>query len=355
MISFEHPSLLYLLLLIPAITGLWFLTRWARVRKLRKFGNPDVLANLMPDASKYMPGVKLAVEMVAIAAIVIALARPVANIGDTSAAAEEAVKSRGIEIMVCFDVSNSMRASSTDNPNGISRLDKAKHILEKLIDKMGNDKIGLIVFAGDAYTQLPITSDYVSAKMFLESISTGMVPTQGTAIGAAIEMAAASFSPDDKFPKAIVVITDGENFEDNAADAAKSAARNGIRVDVIGVGTTEGAPIPVNSSRTEFMRDNDGKEVITALNEEMAQEIAQAGDGIYISGNNPNAVGQLDDNLSELGEAEFTRITRSPAAEQFNLLAWIALILVIVDMFTLNRKISWLRRFTFFTKKTEKK
>ncbi len=355
MISFEHPSLLYLLLIIPAIVGLWFLSRWARVRKLKKFGNPDILATLMPDASKYMPGVKLAVEMVAIAAIVIALARPVANISDPSSAAEEAVKSRGIEIMVCLDVSNSMLASSTDNPDGLSRLDKGKHILEKLIDKMGNDKVGLIVFAGDAYTQLPITSDYVSAKMFLESISTGMVPTQGTAIGAAIEMAASSFTPEDKFPKAIVVITDGENFEDNASDAARSAARNGIRVDVIGVGTTQGAPIPVNTSHTKYMHDADGKEIITALNEDMAKDIAKAGDGIYLSGNNPNVVNQLDENLSELGEAEFTRITRSPAAEQFNLFAWIALILVIIDMFTLNRKISWLRRFTFFTKNSVKK
>lgn len=349
MISFVYPTLLYLLLLIPAIVGLWFWARWSGKRNLRKFGNIAILSHLMPDASKYMGGVKLAVEMVALAAMIIALARPIAN--NTGAeGASETVTSRGIELMVCLDVSNSMLASSTNNPSGQSRLNKAKNILEKIIDKMSNDKIGLIVFAGDAYTQLPITSDYISAKMFLSSINTGIVPTQGTAIGTAIDMAASSFTPDSDMPKAIVVITDAENFEDDAVGAAKSAEKSGIRVDVVGVGTTEGAPIPLNSSHTEFMRDENGQEVITALNETMGEEIAKAGGGIYLNANNPSVVTDLDDNLNNLGDAEFTRKHHSPAAEQFNILAWIALVFVVIDLFILNRKIKWLTRYNFFSK-----
>ncbi len=349
MISFVYPGLLYLLLLIPAIVGLWLWARWSGKRNLRKFGQISILRHLMPDASKYMGGIKLAVEMVALAAMIIALARPIAK-NASAEGTNETVTSRGIELMVCLDVSNSMLASSTNNPSGQSRLNKAKNILEKIIDKMSNDKIGLIVFAGDAYMQLPITSDYISAKMFLSSINTGIVPTQGTAIGAAIDMAASSFTPDSDMPKAIVVITDAENFEDDAAGAAKSAEKSGIRVDVVGVGTPEGAPIPLNSQHTEFMRDKNGQEVITALNETMGEEIAKAGGGIYLNANNPSVVTDLDDNLDNLGNAEFTRKHHSPAAEQFNILAWLALILVVVDLFILNRKIKWLTRYNFFSK-----
>lgn len=348
MITFVYPGLLYLLLIIPAIVGLWFWARWASRRRLRRFGKANVLRHLMPDASRYMGGVKLTVEMLAVAALVILLARPIAT--NVSGSATEKTTARGIELMVCLDVSNSMMASSTNSPGGQSRLARAKNILEKIIDKMSNDKIGLIVFAGDAYTQLPITSDYISAKMFLSGIDTGMVPLQGTAIGAAIDMAANSFTPDTKMPRAIVVITDAENFEDDAVAAARQCAKDGIRVDVVGVGTPEGAPIPLNASRTEFMKDFEGNEVVTALNPALGQEIAKAGDGIYISGNDPSVVTDLDDNLNELGEAEFTRLRRSPAAEQFNILAWIALGLIVVDIFILRRKIGWLARYTFFTK-----
>lgn len=349
MITFLNPGLLYLLLLIPAIVGIWLWARWSGNRNLRKFGKPHVLAHLMPDASRYMGGVKLTVQMLALAALVICLARPVAK--DNSGAATEKAKSAGIELMVCLDVSNSMLASSTNSPGGQSRLDRAKNILEKIIDKMSNDKIGLIVFAGDSYTQLPITSDYISAKVFLSAITTGMVPTQGTAIGAALEMAESSFTPDTKMPKAIVLITDAENFEDDAVSAARACSRNGIRVDVVGVGTPEGAPIPINASRTEFMRDAEGKEVVTALNPKLGEEIAQAGKGIYLSGNSNGVVKDLSNNLDELGKAEFTRVHHTAAAEQFNIFAWIALILVVVDIFVLNRKIKWLTRYNFFSKK----
>lgn len=349
MISFAYPGLLYLLLLIPVTVGLFWLSRLARRRRLRRYGNPAVLAPLMPEASRYMPWVKLTVAMLVLAFLVIVLARPRATstLEDT---ARETENSRGIEIMLCLDVSNSMLASSTDDPNGIQRLDRAKHLLEQLIKSLRDDRIGLIVFAGDAYTQLPITSDYISANMFVNSVSTSMVPTQGTAIGTAIDMAMNSFTPDDKTGRAIVIITDGENFEDDATDAARRAADSGVTVDVIGLGTTKGAPIVLDRSKGVYMKDVEGTQIVTALNEAEARKIAKAGKGIYVSGNSSSAVKDIDSQLDTLAKKDFMRTVYSPQSEQFQIFAWFALISLVVYSLTVTRKISWLRRFNFFTK-----
>ncbi len=242
-----------------------------------------------------------------------------------------------------------MLASSTDDAAGISRLQRAKFILEKLIDKMNNDKVGLIVFAGDAYTQLPITSDYISAKMFINSITTDMVPTQGTAIGAALEMAMNSFTPTDDMGKAIVLLTDAENFEDNAVDAAKRAAGAGIQVDVIGLGTGRGARIPVGNGRY-MINPMTGEEVVTRHDESTGAEIAKAGKGIYVNGASTSAINAVDTKMDELEQKEFERKSFSPQSEQFPIVAWIALILLVADVFVVTRKISWLKKYRFFTK-----
>lgn len=344
MVSFAYPYLLYLLLAILVFVGFFLLARVARRRNLIKFGHLSTLNHLMPDASKYVPAVKIAIQMIVVAALVIVLARPRAG------AKEEVSNVRGIEVMVALDVSNSMLASSTDDPNGISRLQRAKHVLEKLIDKIDNDKVGLIVFAGEAYTQLPITSDFVSAKVYLNSISTEMVPTQGTAIGSAISMAIHSFSPNDDIQKAIVVITDGENQVGDAVAVAKEAEKQGIQVDVIGLGSGKGAPIPLNSQKNTFLKDNEGHVVTTYLNEQMAQEIADAGKGIYVNGAASSAVNEISDQLDTLAKSDLEKVVYSSSAEQFPVFAWIALFLLIVDFFILDRKIGWLRRFNFFTK-----
>lgn len=245
-----------------------------------------------------------------------------------------------------------MLASSTDDEAGISRLQRAKFLLEKLIDKMQNDKVGLIVFAGDAYTQLPITSDYISAKMFINNISTDMVPTQGTAIGAALDMAMNSFTPDDKMGKAIIVITDGENFEDNAVEEAKRAAHAGIQVDVVGLGSGRGVRIPVG--RNNYMiNPATGEEVMTKLDEATASEIAKAGKGIYVNGSTSSALNDIDSKMDELEQGEFARKTFSPQSEQFPVFAWIALLLLIIDSITVTRKISWLKKYRFFSKEEE--
>lgn len=354
MLSFAYPQLLYLLLAIPVIAALYFQSRLSRRSRLRRFGQLKVVRAMMPDSSRYMGWIKLTIECLALAFIIIALARPYTTGGDTASQTEEETVSRGIEVMICVDVSNSMLASSTDDPRGVSRLQRAKFILEKLIDKMHDDKVGLIVFAGDAYTQLPITSDYISAKMFLNGINTDMVPTQGTAIGAAIDMAINSFTPDSDFRKAIIVITDGENFEDNAVEEARRAASAGIQVDVIGIGGGKGSPIPMSGG--EYLKDQQGQVVMTALNESMAKEIAQAGDGVYLSGGSSSVVGDLDSHLDKLGKTEFKRRTAASAAnELFPIAAILAIMMLVIDGLLPYCKISWLRDINFFTKQTSGK
>lgn len=344
MMSFAYPGLLYLLLLIPAIAGLFVWAQLARRAKLRRFGRPEVLEPLMPDASKYKPWIKITLQLLAIAALVVVLARP--RYGEK----EEMEQGRGIEVMIAFDVSRSMLASSNDDPAGISRLQRAKHILEKLIDKLDNDKVGLIVFAGEAYTQLPVTGDFMSAKMYLNSLTPDMVPTQGTAIGQAISMAINGFSPNDDMRKAIVIITDGENHEGDAIDMAHQAKDRGIQVDVIGVGSGKGAPIPLNAKKGEFLKDASGQPVTTALDEQMAREIAKAGGGEYDNGSSASAVSDLCDALDKLEKSDFEKVSYKASAEQFPLFAWIALALILADVFVLDRKIGWLKKINFFTK-----
>ena len=340
--TFAYPYLLYLLLLVPIVFGLWYWARIARRAKLRRYGQLKHLQHLMPEASKYMPAVKITLELLALASLIVAVARPRAG------EKEEVESTSGIEVMIAFDVSRSMLASSTDDPNGVSRLQRAKYILNRLIDKLDHDKVGLIVFAGEAYTQLPITTDFLSARMYLDEISTDMVPTQGTAIGTAINMCIHSFSPDEDINKAIIVITDGENHEGDALEMAKYAKGLGIEVDVIGVGSLKGAPIPLDSSRGEVLKDNSGAPVTTYLNEGMAKEIASAGGGVYISGSGSKAVDQLVESLDQIKKSDLQHVTYKASAEQFPVFVWMAVILLVVDAFVMPRKIGWLKRFTFF-------
>lgn len=342
MFSFANLEYLYLLLLIPVIAVLFLWSRAKRKKSIAKFGRKAVVETLMPDVSTYKPWIKLTLELLALAAIVIVLARPRAG------ARTSTTTTRGIEVMVALDVSNSMRASCSDNPDDMSRLERSKMILEKLIDKFENDRVGLIVFAGNAYVQMPITSDYLSAKMYLSSINTNMVPTQGTAIGAAINLAMNSFSKNKKCQKSIIVITDGENHEDDAVGAAKDAAKNGIQVNVVGMGATNGAPIPMSNGG--YLKDNDGQVVTTFLNEKMASDIAAAGKGVYVSGAAGDALETLQDSLNKLAKSNLSQVTYSQRDEQFPIFAWIAILLIIADMFVSERKNSWLKKYNFFTK-----
>lgn len=343
MFDFAYPRNLLTLLAVVAF-GLLFW--WAQVsdkRKLKRFGQLKVLMPLMPDVSKYMPRVKITLRLLALIAIALILARPRAGKAEPHQSRVD-----GIEIMIAFDVSNSMLASSTDNPNGMSRLDQARLLLEKLIDKLHNDKVGLVVFAAESKTQMPLTTDYFTAKMYLSELSPSMVGIQGTSITDAIKMSSNSFSPTDSIHKAIILITDAENHEGDAITAAKAAAEKGIQVDVVGVGTTKGMPIPIGNN--DYLRDSEGTVVLTSFDEKQAEEIAKAGNGMYVNGASAKALDTLTSTLDNLDKTQFKSVKYKASAEQFPTFAWIALILLLIDSFVVDRKISWLKGINFFTK-----
>lgn len=344
MFDFAYPVHLYLLNLIVLFALLYIWARASRIRKLRRFGQPAIVAHLMPDASRYQPTIKITLELIVLAALVIVVARPRAGQKETE------TNVNGIEIMLAFDVSNSMLASSTDDPNGISRLDRARLNLERIVDKLENDKVGMVIFAGEPKLQLPLTTDYISAKMYLNDLSPELISYQGTSLAEAIKMSAESFSGSEDVHKAIILITDAEDHEGAAVDAAKAAADAGIQVDVVGLGSAKGAPIPVSGRNGDFLRDAEGKVVLTTIDEKMGKAIAEAGDGVYVNGASSNAISQLVDKLDQLEKSEFKRVNYKASAEQFPTFAWIALILLLIDIFVLDRKISWLKNINFFTK-----
>ena len=341
MFRFEDPIYLWLLVLIPILALIRFISYRNQKKRLRKFGEPALLKALMPDVSRFRPSVKFWILEGALALLVLMLARP--QMG-TKISQEKRV---GIETIICMDISNSMRAEDIVP----SRLDRSKMMIENLVDHFSNDKIGLIVFAGDAFVQLPITSDYVSAKMFLSSIDPSMMATQGTDIGRAIDMAMHSFTPEEGIGRAIIVITDGENHEGGAVEAAAAAKDAGMRVYVLGVGSSKGAPIPIPGTG-DYMKDNTGNTVMSALNEQMCKELAQAGGGAYIHvENNSAAQDQLDNELDKLSKKETTATLYSEFDEQFQAFGLLALLLLILEICILDRRNPLLKNISLFGKK----
>ena len=344
MFRFEDPIYLYGLVLVVMLALVRFVTYRNQRKRLRKFGDPQLLKALMPDVSRFRPVVKFWLLEATLALLCVILARP--QMG-TRISHE---KRTGIETIIAMDISNSMRAQDVEP----SRLDRAKMMVENLVDNFTNDKIGLIVFAGDAFVQLPITSDYVSAKMFLSSIDPSMMLNQGTDIAAAVEMASHSFTQQENIGKAIIVITDGEDHEGGAVEAAKAARERGMRVYVLGVGSTKGSPVPIPGTG-DYMRDNNGNTVMSALNEQMCREVAHAGGGAYIHvENNSNAQRQLDEELDKLEKKETDSTIYSDYDEQFQAVGIIALLLLILEVVILECKNPMLKNVSLF-KKTVKK
>ena len=323
----------------------YIITTKRKQRQLLEFGDPELMAQLMPDASKSRPIVKFALLIVALTLLIVAAARP--QYGQQ----EKTVKRQGIEVMVALDISNSMLAEDVA-PN---RLDRAKQMLSKMIDNMVDDKVGLVVFAGEAFTQLPITCDYVSAKMFLHTISPKLIPTQGTAIGAALQTAIRSFgSQESDAGRAIILITDGENHEDDAIAAAKQVQELGIQVFVIGIGKPEGSPIPVPGTN-DYIKDRSGQVVVSRLNEEMCQEIAQAGKGAYVRCDNTNtAMRALQQELDRIATTDLETTVYADYNEQYQSFVLIALLLLVIDFFILMRQNHRLSRMDLFKEKAEK-
>lgn len=340
MLRFEDSIYLWLLWLIPLLALVRFVMWRQRKGKLSKFGDPALLKDLMPDVSKYRPTVKFWLMNAALAVLIVMLARP--QMG--SKISHE--KRNGIEAIICMDISNSMRAQDVVP----SRLDKSKMLVENMVDHFTNDKIGLVVFAGDAFVQLPITSDYVSAKMFLQNIDPSLIQTQGTDIARAINVAMHSFTKQDKVGRAIIVITDGEDHEGGALEAAKAAKKAGINVFILGIGSTKGSPIPMGDGN--YMKDNSGNTVMSALNEDMCKQIAQAGSGTYIHvDNTSDAQDELNDELTKLQQGETNSVVYSEYNEQFQFFAILALIILITEICILEAKNPRLKGIKLFKRK----
>ena len=342
---FAHPNYLYALVLIPVLAFIYLVVAKRRKKNLEKFGNMEVISSLMPEASFVRPTVKFYILLFALFALIITMAGP--QFGTKL----ETIKRKGIEIMIALDVSNSMNATDIEP----SRLERAKRAIARLVDKLVNDRIGIIVFAGEAYTQLPITTDYPSAKMFLNSINTDIVPTQGTAIGAAIDLAVKSFSDQKDINRAIIVITDGENHEDDPVAAAKRAAEKGIKVYTVGMGLPQGAPIPVKGGQqNQFMKDRQGNVVISKLDEKTLQKIAIEGNGAYIPANNiRNGINNLLKQLSHLEKKEIDAKVYTEYEDQFQYFAALALLLLLLEIFLLERKNRHLKDIDLFQVETK--
>lgn len=343
MFRFENIEYLYGLLLIPLFILIFVMYRMWRRRALRRFGESAVVSRLMPEVSDARPALKFILVMIGYIFLVIGLANP--QIGSKL----EKVKRKGADLMIALDVSNSMLAQDI-RPD---RLTRSVQAISKLIDELGGDRIGIVVFAGKAYMQLPITTDYAAAKMFLSTITTGMVPTQGTAIADAIEMASGSFKQDDR-SKAIIIITDGEDHEGDAVEQATKAAEKGIRIYTIGMGSSEGTPIPVydaNGNQTGYKKDRQGQTVISRLNETMLQQIASAGNGIYIRATTGrDGLNRIFDEINQLQKAEIETQMFSDYEDRFQYFIAVALLFFLAELLIPEKRSRWADKIKLFNR-----
>ena len=329
-----------MLLIIPILVLMRFIVWRKRKRNLRKFGDPSLLKEMMPDVSKYRPTIKFCLLLSAITILIFMIARP--QVG--SKISHE--KREGIEVLIALDISNSMLAQDVIP----SRLEKSKLLIEDLVDHFTNDKVGLVVFAGDAFVQLPITNDYVSAKMFLQNINPSLITTQGTDLARAISLSQSCFTQREHIGRAIIVITDGEDHEGGALEAAREAYKKGINVFILGVGTSKGAPIPDGNGG--YLKDNSGQTVLSALNEQMCQQVAKAGNGVYIHvDNTSDAQEKLNKELSKLQSGISETVVYSEYNEQFQIFGIILLLLLIVETILLESRNPLFKQINLFRDK----
>jgi Ca-activated chloride channel homolog len=343
-IKFENPDYLYAFVLLPVILLLFLASNYLRSKAISRFGDKALIGLLMPKYSGTRNWVKFVFLSLALSFLILGMANP-----QTGSRLEE-VKREGIDLFIALDVSKSMLAEDIV-PN---RLERSKQAISRLIDKLQGDRIGIIVFAGKAYTQLPITTDYAAARLFLSTINTDVVPVQGTAIGEAINLAMDSFD-ESKGSKAIVIISDGEDHEDDPVAAAKIAASKGIHIYTIGMGLAEGAPIPVYNQygkRTGFHTDNDGKSVVTRLDELTLQQIAEAGNGAYTRANNMRSgLNYIFGEINALDKTEIDAKMFTDYESRFQIFLALALMMLLIEMLIASAKRSWESRINLFGKK----
>lgn len=345
MFRFAHPELLYLLVVIPLLIVFYVVMVGKKKKAIAEFGNPELLKPLMPLLSFKRGTWKFVMLMFALVFVILGAAGP--QFGSKL----QQVKKKGVELVIALDVSNSMMAQDIKP----SRLEKAKMAIARMVEKLSDDKVGLIVFAGDAYVQLPITTDYSSAKLFLSNITTDIVPVQGTAIGSAIDLAARSFTPETETSKAIIVITDGENHQDDAVAAAKSAREKGINVHAIGMGLEQGGPIPEKGRPGEFMKDGNGNVVVSKLDEKTLQEIAKAGEGLYVRANNTNVgLTQLMDEVNQMEKSLLEERVYTDYAEKYQYFFLAGLFFIFLEFMILGRKNKYLMKINLFRRGEQK-
>lgn len=337
MFRFAHPIFLYMLILIPLFTALFVFLRYQRKQNLKKFGDIQLMAHLMPEVSSVRPVIKFSLMMLALSLIIFIMARPQYGIRN------EEYKRSGIEAIIAVDVSNSMLCEDI-SPN---RLMKSKMIVSKLIEQLDEDKLGLVAFAGTSITLLPITSDFVSAKMFLDQIDTKTITLQGTDLGDAINKAVSGFSEKSTTGKALILITDAEDNENKAIEAAKAAKDMGIRIFVLSVGTAEGGPIPLG--KNQFKKNAEGDVVTTKLNESVGKQIAQAGNGVYIHvDRTDDAQSMLDGEIAKMQKEDFKTSMYSEYDEQFIAVAILLFIVICVELCIMDKKNRLLGKFKLF-------
>ncbi|MFA7140347.1 MAG: VWA domain-containing protein [Proteiniphilum sp.] len=329
MFRFGNPEYLWLFTAMPLLLAAYLYLNIRKRRDVQKMGRLSTLRMMMPELSLKRSYLKFWLIFVALCTGIFLIARP--QFGTKV----ETVEKEGIELVVAMDVSNSMLARDL-SPD---RLTCARQILSRLIDVRKNDKVALIVFAGEAYVQMPLTSDTQSAKIFLHTIDPSLVPVQGTAIAQAIRLGLSSFSTDKEVSKAMVIITDGEDHEGNASEAAAEAAKAGVMINVLGVGSPQGAPLPDNKGSNNYLADNEGNVVVSRLNEEMCMEIARNGGGLYVRADNSNrAIRALEAQLNELETTRTASLSYSEYDEQFPLLAWILLVILLAEILIYDKK-----------------
>ncbi|NMB05570.1 MAG: VWA domain-containing protein [Bacteroidales bacterium] len=329
MFRFGNPEFLWLFAAMPLLLVVYLYLNIRKRKDVQKMGNLNTLRLMMPELSLKRSYLKFWFIFAALCAGILLVARP--QFGTKV----ETVEKEGIELVIAVDVSNSMLANDL-SPN---RLSRARQILSRLIDVRKNDKVALIVFAGEAYVQMPLTSDTQSAKIFLNTIDPSLVPVQGTAIAQAISLGMTSFSADEEVSRAMVIITDGEDHEGNAAEQAAKAAEAGVMINVLGVGSPEGSPLPGGDTGSNYLADSEGNVVVSRLNEEMAMEIARLGGGLYVRADNSNsAIRALEVQLDELETTRTASLSYSEYDEQFPLLGWVLLIILLVEVLIYDKK-----------------
>lgn len=329
MFRFGNPEYLWLFFAMPLLLAIYIYLNIRKRKAVQKMGNLSTLKLMMPEMSLKRSYLKFWLIFAALCAGILMIARP--QFGTKV----ETVEKEGIELVIAIDVSNSMLAEDV-SPN---RLARAKQILSRLIDLRKNDKVALIVFAGEAYVQMPLTSDTQSAKIFLNSIDPSLVPIQGTAIGQAINLGMSCFSSDEEMSKAMVFITDGEDHGGSAVDIAAEAAKAGVMINVVGIGSPDGSPVPATEYGSNFMTDTEGNVVVSRLNEQMAMEIAQSGNGVYVRADNSNtAVRALESELDQLQTGKTTNLSYSEYDEKFSIFAWIMFVILLVEILLYDKK-----------------